>query len=399
MLQASLQLYRNAYTGIPKPVWWLSLVMFVNRSGTMVVPFLTVYLTQKGYKLTEAGLIMSAFGVGAIVGSYLGGRLTDRLGSLHVQVASLFLNGIFFIILGYVEDIRLFGLVIFLLASVGEAFRPANAAAIAAFSTDANRTRSYSLNRLAINLGWSIGPAIGGLLASINYKLLFWADGLTCIVAAGMLYFLLAHHYRKMQPEDAGSQKEVKVKNAVYKDVTFMQAMAGMLLIGICFFQLFNMVPVFYKQEAGLSEAIIGLILASNGILIVLIEMVLVYRLENKRPDLFYMLWGTVCIAISFLLLGTMPVFWVIVASMLFVTFGEMLLFPFTNAFWVSRTQVYNRGQYAAVYSMTFAISQVLSPIMGSLIVNTFSFRFLFFTDFVLCCLAALGFLWLRKKI
>src|SRR5690349_17520905 len=101
MLQASVQLYRSAYSGLPKPVWWLALVMFVNRSGTMVIPFLTVYLTGIGYSLDEAGLIMGVFGCGSFLGGYIGGRLTDRFGSFYVQVFSLLCNGALFILLGY----------------------------------------------------------------------------------------------------------------------------------------------------------------------------------------------------------------------------------------------------------------------------------------------------------
>jgi predicted MFS family arabinose efflux permease len=179
MLQASVQLYRNAFSGISKPVWWLSLVMLVNRSGTMVIPFLTVYLIGKGYSLTQAGLVMAAFGAGAIFGGFIGGKFTDRFGFFAVQIGSLFLNGMLFIVLSYMQTLLQIGVCIFILSSLGEAFRPANAAAIAFYSNDSNRTRCYSLNRLAINLGWAIGPAIGGILASINYNLLFWTDGIT----------------------------------------------------------------------------------------------------------------------------------------------------------------------------------------------------------------------------
>src|SRR6478735_5837192 len=100
MLQASAQLYKNAYSGIPRPVWWLAVVMFVNRCGTMVIPFMTVYLTTQGFTLSEAGYVMGAFGAGSIIGSYVGGKLTDRIGSFHVQVFSLLLNGLMFIVLG-----------------------------------------------------------------------------------------------------------------------------------------------------------------------------------------------------------------------------------------------------------------------------------------------------------
>lgn len=399
MLQASIELYKKAYTGIPKPIWWLSLVMFINRSGTMVIPFLTVYLTSNGYTLSQAGTVMSAFGLGAILGSFVGGKLSDRFGFFWVQFYSLLLNGIFFIILSYVEGLWPFTITIFLLASVGEAFRPANAAAIAAYSNDSNRTRAYSLNRLAINLGWAIGPAIGGLLVYyFNYKLLFWADGFTCIAASLLLYAFLFGYHKKVMGEQPEHKESKPVVGSAYKDAVFMQGMVGVLLIGVCFFQLFSILPVYYKEEVHLSENIIGLILASNGILIVLIEMILVYKLEHKQTPLFYMIIGTLLIALSFLVLALVPQLLFVGISMLLVTFGEMLLFPFTNSFWVSRTNNFNRGQYAAAYAMTFAIAQVLSPIIASKVVAKTDFSILFIGDFILCSLAALGFLWLRKK-
>src|SRR5919112_875292 len=109
MLQASVRIYRLAYSGLPKPVWWLALVMLINRSGTMVIPFLTVYLTSIGYSLNQAGLIMAVFGCGSFVGGYIGGRLTDKIGFYYVQVLSLVCNGVLFIFLGYLQQLWAIG--------------------------------------------------------------------------------------------------------------------------------------------------------------------------------------------------------------------------------------------------------------------------------------------------
>src|SRR5829696_8034187 len=124
MFQASVRLYKNAYSGLPPAVWWLALVMFINRCGTMVIPFLTVYLTSKGYSLAQAGYVMAAFGMGAILGGYLGGRLTDAFGHFPVQVSSLLLNGLLFIVLGNMQTFWQITVCIFILSSLGEAFRP-----------------------------------------------------------------------------------------------------------------------------------------------------------------------------------------------------------------------------------------------------------------------------------
>ncbi|HVE61696.1 MAG TPA: MFS transporter, partial [Chitinophagaceae bacterium] len=212
-----------------------------------------------------------------------------------------------------------------------------------------------------------------------------------------LLYFFLfgQNKYSTHQKEN----NEIKIISSAYKDKIFLLGMFFLSLIGICFFQLVSVVPVFYRDEVHLSEMIIGWVLASNGLLIVLIEMVLVYKLENKRSNIAYIIYGSILISFSFLLLAIAPVFAFVLLSMLFVTFGEMLLFPFTNNFWVSRSSISNRGQYAAVYTMVFALSHVVSPLLSSAIALNFGFAILFLFDFILCAIAVLGFIWLKKVV
>ncbi|NTS42055.1 MFS transporter [Flavisolibacter sp. BT320] len=397
MLQASARLYKDAYSGIPKQVWWLAVVMFVNRSGTMVIPFLTVYLTSKGYSLADAGLVMGAFGLGSIVGGYLGGRLTDRFGHFYVQFGSLFLNGALFIILGQMQTLVQYAVCIFLLSSLGEAFRPANAAAIAQYSNDSNRIRCYALNRLAINLGWSIGPAVGGILASINYHYLFWADGVTCMASSFLLFAGLS-------AKAAGRKKTVLKTEATevvsaYRDKPFLLGMFYLFLIGLAFFQLFSVIPAYYKTELRLNEATIGWILAMNGLLIAAIEMVLVYKLENRRHSLLYITTGALLMGSSFLFLEIGQTFTVAVISMIIVTFGEMFLFPFMNNFWVKRSTESNRGEYAALYTMSFAAATVLAPTLATQLAAWQGFSVLWLVNFLVCLLAAVGFYFLKKSL
>lgn len=397
MLQATIQLYRNAYSGLSNSVWWLALVIFINRSGTMVIPFLTVYLTEKGYTLAQAGYVMGAFGIGAIVGGFLGGKLTDRFGHFYVQVFSLLINGIMFIVLGQMETLWEFTVCIFILSSLGEAFRPANSAAIASYSTDANRTRSYSLNRLAINLGWGIGPAIGGIIAEKSFVLLFWADGITCILASLLLYKLFRGDKNKNIKKKLVTH-DLKTGSA-WNDRIFLAGMFCIFLVGLCFFQIFSIIPVFYKEQMFFDKITIGLLLALNGLIIAIFEMILVYKLENKKNPVFYMLWGTFFIGASFLFLVVSPVFIVALFGILLVTIGEMLLFPFVNNFWVNRSNENNRGQYAGVYTMSFSLAMVLAPTFSSQVAYLWSFDVLWIIDFLLCGLAAAGYFLLRKQM
>jgi len=394
MLQSSIRLYKNAYQGLPAKIWWLSAVMLVNRAGTMVIPFLTLYLTGIGFTLTQAGYAMAAFGVGAIAGGYLGGRLNDRFGFYYVQFISLFLNGAMFFVLAQMQTLSQIIVCIFILSTLGESFRPANAAAIAYHSNETNRIRCYSLNRLAINLGWAIGPAVGGLLSQISFTWLFWVDGTTCIIDALILFVT------QTEPQRLIKKKEHLITDhSAYKDRQFLIGMFYVFLVAVCFFQLFNVVSVYYEQELHLSKVAIGCLLAMNGLVIFLIEMVLVYKLDGRFNAFYYIIAGSFLIGTAFMTLNIAPLLSIAIVSMLIITFGEMLLFPFINNFWVKRSNDQNRGQYAAVYTMAFAAAHVLAPTVSAAIAYHAGFYWLWIFNFTVCSLAVLGFVFLKKSI
>ena len=338
---------------------------------------------------------MSVFGVGAILGGYLGGKLTDRMGFFRVQFFSLLCNGILFIVLGYMNTLTSIAICVFAMSSLGEAFRPANAAAIAAYSTPQNRTRCYSLNRLAINLGWAVGPAIGGILAGINFHLLFWVDGITCIIAAVLLQLFLGE---EPTSQKASAAPHIGPMSSPLRDKSYTQMLLFLLLAVIAFFQIFSIVPVYFRDEMHLTPTVIGWLLAANGLIIALVEMVMVYNLEHKRPNTFYMIMGAFLIGASYLMLVFKAYMAMILLSIVTITFGEMLLFPFVNSFWVSRTNPHNRGSYAALFTMTFALANVLAPVIGANIALHKGYSVLFTGDFILCLLASFGFLWLHKR-
>jgi predicted MFS family arabinose efflux permease len=366
MLTATAKTYRNAYSGLSKQTWLLSLIMLINRSGTMVVPFMTLYLTspKMGFTVGEAGIVFGLFGAGAFSGSWLGGRLTDKIGFYPIQLITLAGGGLLFFALGQMKTYPLICTFTFLLSFVNEAFRPANSTAIAFYSKEENRTRSYSLNRLAINLGWAVGSGLGGVLAHINYELLFWVDGCTNLVAALVMWlFLKPVHYKPAAKKD----KEETTLQSAYKDKTYIYFVIITMLFASCFFQLFTNLPVYFKKELHFSEPFIGLLIAMNGIIIALVEMVLIYKLEGRRKSMVYITLGVFIVGISFLMLNLPGSFVVIAGSMIIlVTCGEILSMPFMNSYWITRTQASNRGQYAALYSMAWSAAQTLGPMGGA---------------------------------
>lgn len=398
MLSATASLYKNAFTGLSKNTWYLSAVMLVNRSGTMVIPFMTMYCTQQlHFSLTQAGIVMALFGAGAIAGAYIGGRITDRFGFYIQQLTSLMLGGIMFLITGFLHTYLSLCAGTFILSLCNESFRPANAAAIAYYSEPENRTRSYSLNRLAINLGWALGGAIGGLLASINYHLLFWVDGCTNIIAALLLFKLLP--YAKSKVPQSGIKDKPIIKRA-YTDKFYVAFIIITFFFAACFFQLFTIQPVFFKTKWHFNEAFIGFLMALNGIIIVFTEMILIYSVEGKKINTFFIRIGFFVSGISFACLNILPPSpFSAIISITLITVGEMLSMPFMNSFWIQRSSLHNRGEYAALYAIAWSVAQIAAPLSGSQVAASYGFTTLWWILTFACVCASISILLLEQQI
>lgn len=398
MPTSPIQLYKQAYSGLSRNSWYLCLVMLINRSGTMVIPFMTLYCTRElHFTIVQAGYIMGLFGLGSICGAFVGGKLTDKIGFYDLQIFALFSGGILFIISGYQHTFLSLAISAYVLSFCNESFRPANSTAIAYYSNAENKTRSYSLNRLAVNLGWAVGGALGGFLASYSYHSLFWVDGCTNIIAALMLLKLIPR---------AGIVKPPKVKpvesvsSSAYHDKVYLLFIALVVLFATCFFQLFTMQPLFYKMVWQFNVKFIGFLMALNGILIVIIEMVLIHRLEGRRHALKYISTGVILVGIGFVILNVMPaVIWSGLAVVLFITLGEMLAMPFMNSFWIARTNPHNRGEYAALYTMAWSTAQVLAPTLGSQLILYGGFSLLWWLLGGVCLVAAIGFMLMYRSL
>ena len=399
MLAKTVSLYKNAYGGLSRNTWWLALVMLINRSGTMVVPFMTIYMTQHiGVSISKAAFVMSLFGAGAIVGALIGGKLTDKLGYYYIQITTLVGGGIMFIILGQMRTYAAICTCTFLLAFINEAFRPANSVAVAHYSKEENRTRSYSLNRLAINLGWAVGGGLGGLIASYNYELLFWVDGLTNLSGAALLYFVLAPS--RNEATQVKIKKERVVGKSAYNDTNYLLFIFLLFFFAMCFFQLFTTIPVFYKEQFHLSVFFIGMIMTLNGLIISFFEMITIFKLEGKRPLLHFISFGVLLIGVAYLMLnipGINRAALAIIIMMLF-TFGEILSMPFMNSYFISRTLPHNRGQYAALLTVAWASAQAVGPFIGGLVAENYGYNILWFAVACVCMLIAFLYRLLHKK-
>ena len=365
--------YLNTFKGLSKEVWWLAFITFINHSGTMVIPFLSLYLTESlNYTLENVGWIMSAFGVGSVLGSWIGGKLTDKYGFYPVMYLSLALTGILFIVLQFIEEFYAFCFAIFLVMLVADAFRPAMFVAMNTYSKAENKTRSVTLIRLAINLGFSAGPAIGGfIITSINYKGLFWMDGITCLLATLVLINVL--HPKKAQVID---EQRVENPQPIRSDGLFWIFFVAMFIFGFIFLQYFSTMPLYYRDVHALTEFDIGLLLGMNGFLIFVLEMPLIKWLgDSKYSKELLITIGLLLTGLSYVVLLMTPWIGILIIGMLLMTLGEMIAFPFSNSFVIERSKRGKQGEYMAFYSISFSAAHIFGHNSGLQMVDNFGYH------------------------
>ncbi|PQB03821.1 MDR family MFS transporter [Aureitalea marina] len=383
-------LYRHYvanFQGLSKEIWLLSLVTFINRAGAMVIPFLSLYLvSEKGFSLPQVGWIMTGYGLGSLLGNWMGGKLTDRIGFYKTIVISLFLGGLGFISIQFIDSFE--GLVIglFGLMWAVDLYRPGIFVAADVYSKKENLTRSIGLIRLAINLGFSIGPVIGGILiAHVSYNSIFWIDGGSCLLASALLFVLL-----KPKKRDQNEEKEkVKAGKPPYRNSLYMLFLLIMVINSLVFVQYFSTVPLYYQEDRGLSEDVIGWLLFLNGAMIVLLEMPLIGWLERLGlTKTGAMIWGILFLAASFLVLNFSSGFWILIVGMILMTLGEMIGSPFSNALAIALSPEGRKGSYMGLYSMSWSLSHIIGHNGGMNLIDQFGFANTWYIFFALLIVA-----------
>jgi len=366
MLASAFQRYINNFKGFSREIWILTLITFINRAGTMVLPFLSKYLKEDlHFSYSQVGWIMVCFGTGSIIGSWLGGKLSDKIGFYRIMIFSLFTTGVLMFFIQFITSFVGLCIGMFIMMIIADMFRPAMFVSLGAYSKPENRTRALTLVRLAINLGFAAGPALGGLIImSIGYRGLFWVDGITCITA--ILIFWLKVKEKKKSPFIDKKHPDDVLTHSVFKDKPFWIFLFACLVSGVLFFQVFTTIPLYHKEQFNLTELQTGLLLTMNGLMIFFMEMPLVSYVErNNISKVKVVTIGCLLMSISLFLMLINTWAGVLIIMMLFMTVGEMFAFPFSNSVALSRAPKGHEGRYMAIYTMSYSLAHILSSKVG----------------------------------
>jgi MFS family permease len=347
-------------------VWLLFATNLINRTGMMVLPFLVLYLTRElGFSLARAGSMLAVYGASAIVFGPIGGRLSDRIGALPVMRVSLIASGLVLLLFPLAKSFASVAAMTVLWAGSAETFRPASLAAITHVAPPDQRRQAFALNRLAINLGMSIGPALGGFLATVSFHAMFAVDAVTTLLAGTLLAITPWRAFSGVNSEAPNRRGERAGPATILHDGRFLVFLGGVILVGIVFFQHESALPLYLVQYLHLSPAFYGMLFTINTLLIVGLEVPIVTATAHW-PNRRSLIIGCFLFAIGFGALGLIASPAGVIATVVVWTFGEMLLFPAMSAHLAEIAPENRRGAYMGAYSMSLSISLTVGPWMGT---------------------------------
>lgn len=361
--------------GLPADVWAVAVTTLVNRAGMMVLPFLVLYLTQHlGYPAGRAGLVLTVFGVGGLVSAPLAGWLCDRVGALRVMQGSLLLSGGVLLLFPLARGLEaVLGLTL-VWSLLSEAVRPASLAALTGSLPPEKRTAAIALNRLAINLGMSVGPAVGGFLALVSFPLIFVVDGITSLLAgAGLTLAVWKLGLRRHEDRAAehAALAGAAVPRGVLRDGRMLFFLSGLFLLGVVFLQHEAALPVFLVRDLGLSTSFYGMIFAVNTVMIVLLEVPLNLAMAHWPHRRALVLGAALCAAgFGALVLASGPVG--VILTVVVWTFGEMIFFPVSATYASELAPPGRQGAYMGAYSMSWGLAFTVGPALGTALMDRF---------------------------
>jgi len=376
----------------PKQFRILMAASFIdNVGGALLFPFFSLYITAKfGVGMTTVGLIFGLFSVANIVGNTVGGALADRLGRKAMVIFGLISSALTSLVMGFANDIQIFfaaALFVGIFAGVGF---PAQQAMVADLLPTQQHAEGYGVQRVVANLAVTIGPAVGGLLATRSYLLLFISDAVTSFIMAAIVFFTIA----ETKPEQpAGEAKETLWQTfsgyqVALRDKIFLVFLFASMLATLVYMQMNTTLAVYLRDSHGIPPQGYGYLLSMNAAMVVLFQFAITRRLRPYRP-LIMMTLGTLLYAIGFGLYGVVSHYSFFILAMIILTIGEMVVIPVSQALVARLSPEQMRGRYMAVYGLAWALPATVGPLLAGLVMDYADPRWVWYASFLIGLVAA----------
>lgn len=391
---------RSSTESFPRVFWILWVGTLINRLGLVVLPFLTLFLTQEREMTVErATLLLGMHGAGQFFAAFVGGVLADRVGRKPVLIASLVGGAVSMACIPFAPSALAIGLAVLSAGFLGEMYRPAVAAAITDIVPAADRARAFALMYWAINLGAAAAPIVGGVLAERSYKLLFLLDAATMLGYALVVTFGI----RETLPASVASDLDSPVLppfsalRTALTDPLLMGLTFCMLLVGTTFLQGYSTLPV-VLGEAGFRPSEFGMVISLNGVIIVLLSLPVSRWAARQAPGL--LLAGAVAlIGVGMWSHGLASTLGGYAVGVAIWTLGEIAFLPVLPSYIAQLAPDEARGTYQGVYGAGWGLAHSVGPIAGGFVLGQFGPQTLWFACLLVALLASFTILALRPAL
>ena len=390
------------YQEYPRPFWTLVGVTFIDHlGGALLFPFFALYITSKfGVGMTEVGLLFAVFSISSFAGSFLGGALSDRMGRKGMLIFSLVSTSVSSVLMGLVNSLSAFFILALVVGIFTETGGPARQAMVADLLPEETRAQGYGIIRVIFNLAVTIGPAIGGFMATRSYLLLFIADAVISLISAYIVWRAMPETKPEAQPgvPQESVASTFKGYSRVLRDTLFVLFISANVLMAFVYMNMNTTLGVYLRDVHGVIESRYGLILSMNAAMVVLFQFPIT-RIIEKRLPMRMMALGSALYAVGFAMYGFVSTYTLFLFAMGIITIGEMLVAPVGQALIARFAPEDMRGRYMAIAGFSYGIPYAVGPLIAGLILDNADPRLLWWAAGIVGMMAASMFMWLHRKI
>ena len=400
--QSVIKNLQGIYNEFPRKFWAVVAVSFVDHvGGTMLFPFFSLYITQKfNVGMTQAGVVLGLFSAFGLLGSMLGGALTDRFGRRKLIIFGLVFSAFSTLTLGLVNSFAyLFPLAV-VIGTLSDIAGPAHNAMIADLLPENKRQEGFGILRVVGNMAWIIGPTIGGFVANRSYLALFITDA----VISSIVAFLFFKFIPETKPQEAVAveRESLLVTFKGYRialiDKAFMAFLAASILMGVVYGQMYNSLSVFLSRFHGIQPNGFGFLLTVSAIIVILFQFSTTRLIKNKPPFLMLAI-GTLFYMVGFGMFGFVGAYALFALAIIIVTIGEMIVVPTSSGLVANFAPADMRGRYMAVYGIAWGLPSMVGPFAAGLILDNLNPNLLWYIGGALCLVSAFGFYILHLRL
>lgn len=357
--------YLSKFHGLSREIWAGLAAVFTNSLGTTATLFLSLFfISQLHFNVSESGTLITAFGIGSIVGSYLSGRLCNHTSAYTISIFSLIINSITLFLVSFFKDFYLLMLVITLMGAANSAFVPANRVWLMRQCKEEDTTRINSLRFMIVNFGMGIAILIGGVLAKFGFTLLFSFNAGAVLFSAVILLLFGKRDEKRILSSEATSTGFLS-KFAFFENRGFFFTYLTLLFVSLMFAQLRITYPIYLKNEYHLSTQLFSYLFLINTLIIVLFQVSIV-DFVNRYNQFLTAAIGSFLIGLGMFLLIFGHSYFLAMVSCLIWTIGEILAFPIIQMLLYNRSKEKNKAIHMGLYQSVYSFANVAGPILGS---------------------------------